>query len=189
MNRFAFAFAVLLAAAGSAVAQSFDERLSVCLSCHGEKGTSETADTPSLGGQHAPYALIQLYLFREKIRPVEIMNQMTAGFTDDDLRKFSDAIAKLPKPVAAADAGDPARTARGQALAAQHRCNVCHQPDFSGADNVPRIGGQREDYLARTLAEYKSQERKGYDAVMAEVMTGVQPAEIADLAHYIARVK
>jgi cytochrome c553 len=78
---------------------------------------------------------------------------------------------------------------RGQAAASQHRCNTCHNPDFSGKENVPRIGNQREDYLANTLAEYKSNARAGYDASMADVMAQVTPEQIADLAYYIARVR
>ena len=52
-----------------------------------------------------------------------------------------------------------------------------------------RIGNQREDYLAKTLAEYKSNVRAGYDASMADVMAQVKPEQIADLAYYIARVR
>ena len=76
----------------------------------------------------------------------------------------------MPKPAAPADAGDPARMQRGQALVQQHRCDTCHNPDFSGKENVPRIANQREDYLAKTLAEYKDNSRHGYDASMADVM-------------------
>jgi len=46
--------------------------------------------------------------------------------------------------------------ARAQALAQQHRCNSCHNPDYSGKDNVPRIANQREDYLARRLANTRT---------------------------------
>lgn len=175
--------------ASSASAQKFEERIAPCLACHGEKGQSETDNTPSLGAQQAPYALIQLYMFREKLRVNEIMNEMAKPLNDDDLRTFSDFIAKLPKPAPPADAGDAARMARGQAAAQLHRCNTCHNPDFSGKENVPRIGNQREDYLARTLAEYKSNTRAGYDASMADVMAVVTPEQIADLAYYIARVR
>ena len=103
-------------------------------------------------------------MFREKLRTFEPMNEMAKALTDDDLRTFSDFIAKMPKPAPPADAGDPARMQRGQALAQQHRCNTCHNPDFSGKENVPRIANQREDYLAKTLAEYKDNSRHGYDA-------------------------
>src|SRR3954451_5687411 len=114
-----------------AAAETFEERVAPCLACHGEKGQSTTENTPSLGAQQAPYALIQLFMFREKLRVFEPMNEMAKPLSDDDLRSFSDFIAKLPKP-APADAGDPSRMARASAAAQQHRCNSCHNPDFSG---------------------------------------------------------
>jgi cytochrome c553 len=177
---------VLIAA--SASAETLEERFVTCQGCHGEKGQSEIENTPSLGGQQAPYALIQLFMFREKLRTFEVMNEMTKGFTDDDLRLFSDFIAKLPKPAPPSDAGDSARLQRAEALVHQHRCNSCHNTDFSGKDNVPRIADQREDYLAKTMREYKDNSRHGYDGTMAEVLQPVTSDQIADLAYYIARV-
>ncbi|WMT73259.1 c-type cytochrome [Bradyrhizobium sp. Ash2021] len=182
----ALAFASIAFSAG---AETIEERAVTCFACHGEHGQSETENTPSLGGQQAPYALIQLFMFREKLRTFEPMNETAKSFTDDDLRVFSDFIATLPKPVPPADAGDPARMARGQTLAHQYLCNNCHNPDFSGKENVPRIANQREDYLAKTLAEYKDNSRHGYDGTMADVMGSVTKEQIADLAYYIARFR
>jgi cytochrome c553 len=179
----------LVVIASSVRAETIEERFTPCLGCHGEHGQSETENIPSLGGQQAPYALIQLFMFREKLRIFEPMNEMAKPFTDDDLRTFSDHIATLPKPGPPADAGDPARMQRAQAIVSQNHCNSCHKPDFSGGDNVPRIANQREDYLAKTLAEYKDNSRHGYDGTMAEVMQPVSPEQIADLAYYIARVR
>jgi len=173
----------------SAGAETLEERMAPCLACHGEKGQSETENTPSIGAQQAPYTLIQLFMFRQKLRIFEPMNEMAKDLTDDDLRTFSDFIAKLPKPAPPADAGDPARMQRGQAATQQHRCDTCHNPDFSGKDSVPRIANQREDYLARTLAEYKDNSRSGYDASMADVMAPVTAEQIADLAYFLARVR
>jgi cytochrome c553 len=173
----------------SARAATVEERAVTCFACHGEHGQSEMENTPSLGGQQAPYALIQLFMFREKLRTFEPMNEMTKSFTDDDLRTFSDFIATLPKPAPPADAGDPARMARGLALAQQNRCNSCHNADFSGKENVPRLANQREDYLAKTLGEYKDNSRHGYDGTMADVMGAVTKEQIVDLAYYIARVR
>lgn len=172
--------------AHSASAETIRERAAPCLACHGERGTSETENTPSLGGQQAPYALIQIFMFREKLRAFEPMNEMAKSLSDDDLRAFSDFIATLPKPVPPTDGADAARMARGEALARQNRCNTCHNTDYSGKENVPRIAGQREDYLAKTLAEYKDNIRHGYDATMADVMQTVGKEQIADLAHYLA---
>ena len=175
--------------ASSVRSETIQERAAPCLACHGEQGQSSSENTPSLGAQNAPYALIQLFMFREKLRAFEPMNEMAKALTDDDLRIFSDFIATLPKPKPPDDTGDAARIQRAQAAATQHRCNSCHKADFSGAENVPRIANQREDYLADTLAEYKSNARAGYDASMADVMAPVTPEQIADLAYYIARVR
>ena len=182
----ALAFASLAFSAG---AETIEERAATCFACHGERGQSATENTPSLGAQQAPYALIQLFMFREKLRSFEPMNEIAKSFTDDDLSKFSDLIAKQPKPAPPADAGEPARMQGGQALAQQHRCDNCHNRDFSGKENVPRIANQREDYLAKTMREYKDNTRHGYDGTMAEVLQPVTPEQIADLAYFLARVR
>jgi cytochrome c553 len=182
----ALAFASL---AFSADAETIEERAVTCFACHGEKGQSETENTPSLGAQQAPYALIQLFMFREKLRSFEPMNEVAKGFSDDDLQKFSDFISKLPKPAPPEEAGDPARMQRGLALIQQNRCDNCHNADLSGKENVPRIANQREDYLAKTLLEYKDNSRHGYDGTMADVMGAVNKEQIAELAYYIAHVR
>jgi cytochrome c553 len=184
-----FLFLAFTLAASPLNAETIQERAATCFACHGEHGQSESENTPSLGGQQAPYALIQLFMFREKLRVFEPMNEMAKSFTDDDLHAFSDFIGTLPKPAPPADAGDPARIARAQALATQNHCNSCHRPDFSGSDNVPRIANQREDYLAKTMREYKDNSRHGYEGTMAEVLQSVTTDQIDDLAYYIARVR
>jgi cytochrome c553 len=182
----ALAFALIVSVAR---AETIEERTAPCLACHGEHGQSETENTPSLGGQQPPYALIQLFMFREKLRVFEPMNEMAKALSDDDLRTFSEFIGKMPKPQPSADPGDPVRMQRAQALVQQHRCNSCHNTDFSGKDNVPRIADQREDYLAKTLREYKDNSRHGYDGTMAEVLQPVTAEQIADLAYYLARLR
>jgi|ERR1700688_2296009 len=186
------------AAIGPVFAETFSERVAPCLACHGHNGQSENPVVPSLGGQPAPYLLIQLYLFREKQRAstfkkddqmIQIMSEMTKEFTDDDLRAFSDYLAKLPAPPPPADTGDAARVQSGRAQITANRCNSCHNLDLSGRENIPHIANQREDFLTKTLREYKDNTRHGYDGVMAEVLAPVTDAQIADLAYYIARFR
>jgi quinol monooxygenase YgiN len=55
------------------LAETFQERIGLCLTCHGENGQSDNVEVPSLGAEPAPFVLIQLYLFREKQRRVEPM--------------------------------------------------------------------------------------------------------------------
>jgi cytochrome c553 len=168
-------------------ADSIDRRMVPCLACHGATGQSANPEIPSLGAQPSPYVLIQLYLFREKLRRLDVMNDAVKGFTDDDLRTFADTISRLPPPQPTAGTTDPARMARGQALVLQHRCNICHNPDLAGRDNVPRIAGQREDFLVKTMREYKGNIRAGYDASMGDVLQPISDADILDLAYFSAR--
>ena len=179
---------LLAALGGQASAQSVSEKLPTCLACHGESGTSQTENVPSLGAQNSPYALIQLFMFREGLRTADPMNEMMKGVADADLQAFADAIAKLPQPKAA-EGGDAQRMAHGQVLAGQNHCNMCHRADFSGQENVPRLGGQREDYLLKSLREYKSGIRHGYDASMADVVQPMSDADFVDVAYYISRAK
>ena len=180
--------ALLSLAALPVAAATLEERVAVCLACHGEKGLSTIPDVPSLGAQPAFYVTTQLYMFRERIRIVEPMNAMTKGLSDDDLRAMAEAISQLPPPPAPGPP-DPARLERARALIRQHRCNFCHNPDFSGEQNVPRLAGQREDYLVKALREYKSNARRAYDFSMADVMYPVTDADILDLAHFLAHLR
>jgi cytochrome c553 len=181
--------AAMLVASFPAVAQTVQERLPVCLSCHGEKGQSANQEVPSLGAQQKDYVLVQLYMFREKLRKVELMNEMAKGLTDGDLQAMSEFIAKLPAPVPPADAGDAARIERAKDIVAKNRCNFCHTSTFAGQDQIPRIAGQREDYLLKTLREYKSGERRSYDPAMASVVEPMKDEDFADMAYYLARAK
>lgn len=178
-----------IAMAFPAAAQTVQERLPACLACHGDKGQSANPEVPSLGAQQKDYVLVQLYMFREKLRDVALMNEMTKGMSDDDLRVMSETIAKLPAPVPAADGGDAARIEHAKGLVVANRCNFCHAANFAGQDQVPRIAGQREDYIVKTLREYKSNARHGYDPAMASVVAPLQDQDFADLAYFLARAK
>jgi hypothetical protein len=76
-----------------------------------------------------------------------------------------------------------------RSLVRKHHCLFCHNSDFSGHENVPRLAGQREDYLLKALLDFKSNTRPGYDASMAEVVRPISEAELADLAYLMARAR
>jgi cytochrome c553 len=181
--------AVLLAGAPPALAAEPTEKLAACLACHGAEGQSDIANVPSLGAQPAPYSIIQLFLFREKMRIAEPMNEMARELSDDDLRAMADALAALPPPKPPAEPGDPARLARAASVVAQNHCNICHRPNFSGQENVPRVADQREDYLLKALRDYKSGARHGYEPTMAEVLQPIGDADLSELAYYLAHFR
>jgi cytochrome c553 len=189
MRRFLAAVAALTLATLPAMSATLDEKLAPCLACHGEKGQSENPLVPSLGAQPKDFLLVQLYIFREKMRKVELMNEMAKGLTDDDLRSMSEALAKLPAPMPVPEAIDPARMERVKTLVTQNHCNFCHAATFGGQDQIPRLAAQREDYLLKALREYKSGARPGYEPTMASVVQPMKDEDFVELAYYLARVK
>jgi cytochrome c553 len=161
----------------------------LCAACHGANGRSDMPATPALAGQHSFYAITQLFLFREGRRNNEAMIAVAKTLKDDDLRGFSDFIGTLPPvPPPAPAPPDAAIMSKGQVLARQHKCVFCHGDDLAGGQQVPRIGGQREDYLLTSLKGFKDGTRPGYTQAMSEAMSQVPAADIEPLAYYIARM-
>lgn len=178
-------FCLLPPAAGAA--EAGDAPLVACLSCHGNAERPPLPGVPALGAQPQDYLTIQLYMFREKMRAVEPMTSMLKGMKDDELKRLAASIAKLPPPAPSSEAADAGRIERAQALVVQHRCNFCHNKDYSGQQNVPRLAGQREDYLLKALRDYKSNARRGYDATMDDVIYPLNDDHFRDLAHFLSR--
>jgi cytochrome c553 len=161
----------------------------LCAACHGANGRSDMPGTPALAGQHSFYAITQLFLFRERRRSNEAMTAVARPMSDADLQGFANFIGALPPVLAPPPATPPdaARMKKGAELAQQHKCLVCHGADFAGGQQVPRIAGQREDYLQMTLRGFKSGERPGYTMAMGEAVNRVTPDELDTLAYYAAR--
>lgn len=88
------------------------------------------------------------------------------GLTNSDLTAFAQRVTKLPPPPD--DSTDPVRFARGRTLTVRHPCGVCHNPDFSGREQMPRLAHQREDNLLKSMREHQSGARLGYGGAMAQ---------------------
>lgn len=160
----------------------------LCAACHGANGRSDIPGTPALAGQHSFYAITQLFLFREGRRGNAAMTAIAKQMNDADLQGFANFIGTLPPvpPPPPDTPPDPARMKKGAELAQQHKCLACHGADFAGGQQVPRIAGQREEYLQATLRGFKSGERPGYTMAMGGAVSQVTPEELDTLAYYAA---
>ena len=64
-------------------------------------------------------------------------------------------------------------------------CQACHGVDGnSQVPDFPKLGGQRPDYLAKALRDYKSGARK--NAIMAPMAQPLSAQDIENLAAYYA---
>ncbi len=171
-------------------AASLQEQIAQCATCHGENGQSQNPDIPSIGGQPKLFVMYQLFFYREGRRKHPDMNRIAKAMSDADLQAISDYVAGLPAPPPATRAiDDPARYRRGAALAEQRFCQPCHNADYSGREQMPRVAGQHEPYLLKALKDYRAGARIGTQAAMAEAVRGLDDASLADLAYFLARFR
>src|SRR6266404_995746 len=133
------------------------EQAESCAACHGPGGHSSMTEVPSLAGQPAYYLTLQLTLFRDEQRQSARMSPIAAALSDSDVRQLSAYFAALP----------PAEPADGQ-------------------DQMPRLAGQRDDYLLKAMKDYRVGKRAGFDGTMTEVLHGLPDRDLAALAHYLS---
>jgi len=181
----------LLACSAGALgqAQTLQDRIAQCEACHGKDGRSADPKIPHIGGQPKLAVMYQLFFYREGRRKSEEMNLIAKDLTDADITAIAEQVARLPPPPPAAGAIDQARFRRGAELASGRICTSCHNPDFSGRQQMPRLAGQHEAYTVKALQDYRAGARIGTQAVMAEAVRGLSDDDFADLAYFLARVR
>ena len=154
----------------------------------GKRAYPAIPGVPSLAGQTDQFIQWQLVFFRSGRRENPLMSPMVANLTDEDVRNLGAYFASLPRNAEPAEAEvNAALKAKGQAIAQQHHCSVCHMDDFRGKQAAASIANQREDYIAKALADYRSAARPSVGvAAMTEAASGLSDDDIAALAHYLA---
>lgn len=156
-----------------------------CAVCHGSPESAPLAGMPTLAGQQEEFLVLQLILLREGLRDVPQMTGMLNGFSDRELGELAQYFARQPlsRHDASRDAG---LHGRGASLARSLGCGSCHLADFSGQRQVPRLRGQREDYLLEAMKAYRDNRRTGVDTSMNAVLYQVSDTDLRALAHYLA---
>lgn len=169
-----------------APAADVPEQASFCETCHGKGGNSTLAGTPSIAAQPATFLENQLVFFREGLRNAPVMEPVAKKMTDAEITALARHFAAQPARSVAGPA-EPASMARGKQLAETLHCGQCHLPKYEGRAQMPRLAGQREDYMVEAMIGYRDGKRTGADTTMSEVLYGMNDADIKALAHYLAR--
>jgi cytochrome c553 len=170
-----------------ATAQDLGTRLVACAACHGVDGNSKTSASPSLAGQPKTFLENQIIMIREGIRVIPAMTGQLDGIPDKEVialaRHFS---GQTLKPLEAKR--DEALYKRGEQLSRQMLCGTCHLADYKGRDQMPRLAGQREDYLLHSMLQFKNNQAIGRDTIMAASLYGIPDADIKAIAHYLSQL-
>jgi len=113
------------------------------------------------------------------------MNPQMQGIADREIQQLAEHFSKQAARIVSAGATDRKLFAQGQALARKLRCGICHLADFSGQKQMPRLAGQREEYLESEMRAYRANQRP--DTTMNAALYGVKDDEVRALAHFLSR--
>ena len=179
--------AALFISAPQALAQKGGDP-GACAACHGADGNSAIAGTPSIAAQPRIFLENYLVMTREGLRGNDVMRALLKGVPDKDIVALAKHYTSL-KPRAATEPVDQKLFQKGKEIASRNRCGICHLRDFRGREQMPRLAGQREDFLAEVMLQYRQNRRAGGDTMMAAVLHGIPEADFKALAHYFSRLK
>jgi cytochrome c553 len=166
-------------------AQTLDQKVQICSGCHGGNGKPVDKTIPNIWGQQAGYLYIQLRDFKRGDRKSEIMQPIASAFERDDMMAIAEYFSTKPwpdlgQPRAPKDVAQRARTADGSV-----GCTGCHLDHFQGDSTVPRLAGQGRDYLAKTMADFRTRAR-GNNPGMSDLMIATSTDDLTALAEYLA---
>lgn len=190
MKRLVLAAALFAATCASAAVDlaAGQAKAQLCVACHGPGGVSQTAETPSLAGQPDGFIQWQLVFFRGGRRVSPVMQPIAESLKDDDIRNLAAYFAAQKPGKPQAGPANEALMAAGRKLSQANRCAACHKDDYSGTQATPRLAGQREDYLLKSLRSFKASTRTGGAmAAMPEVVMPLADDDLKALAHFLAR--
>ena len=170
-----------------AQAQTISAKLLVCAACHGADGNAQLAGAPSLASQPKIFIENQLVMIREGMRNIPMMQGMLDGVSDDEISAMATHYAKLPVKKPPVDR-QAALYALGEKKSSDMRCGTCHLPNYVGREQMPRLAGQREDYLLHSMRQFKSNQAVGRDTIMAASLYGVGDEDLKAIAHFLSRL-
>ena len=172
---------------GSTPARASDiaEKVEICSGCHGADGKPADKTTPVIWGQSTGYIYIQLRDFKRGDRKSDIMQPIASAFEKDDMLAIAEYFSQKPWP----DLGQPraAKEVARKANDAEHSvgCTGCHLEQFQGSGTTPRLAGQSHDYLAKTMADFRTRAR-GNNPGMSDLMIATPESDLSALAEYLA---
>ena len=179
---------VVLLATPFCWSQTLANRIALCGACHGAQGNSVIPNTPSIAGQPKVFLENQLVLIREGMRDIPQMKGLLDNVPDAELSALAQHYAALPV-VKPSTQQRQDLFAKGESLSKEMRCGICHLPNYVGREQMPRLAGQREDYLLHTMRSMKSNQVAGRDPIMTASLYGISDADLQAIAHYLAHVK
>ena len=158
--------------------------IAACAHCHGTDGNSSSGQYPSLARQNKEYIVKQLMDFKTKARTDIQMSPMVGVLTENDARllaKFYNGENIVQQRGIDADLA-----AQGKKLAADLKCASCHQKNYRGDKEIPRLSRQKRVYLVKQMKDYRDGKRTNDNGVKMPEVKNLSDDQIEVLSHYFA---
>ena len=169
----------------AARAQSIEEKAQVCSACHGENGIPQDKATPVIAGQHQGYLYLQLRDYKLGTRANEQMAPIAQALERDEMMALAEYFSKQPWPNLRQPAASAEETATALRANASIGCTGCQLGEYQGDGSQPRLSGQRREYLAQTMLDFRTRARANNPG-MTDLMRATSEADIAPMAAYLA---
>ena len=189
-------------------AKAGQTKASACAACHGADGNSSDPQYPNIAGQSERYTAHQMALIASGQRGgmAVAMVPFVQDLTPQDMRDIGAYFATQKGAAGLADdtiiADGPYKGMKfyeigqqlyrgGDAARGIPACMACHGPTGAGNPGpaYPHVGGQRQDYAARRLQEYRTGTTTVKDPalfnIMAQVTNKLTDQEIQSLGTYL----
>ncbi|HET6388253.1 c-type cytochrome [Hyphomicrobium sp.] len=184
----AFVMTSLLAVGERAAAQTLNDLTQTCAACHGEAGVPTEKTTPVIWGQPRAYLLNQLNDFKIGRRKNEIMSGVAESLSKQDMEALATYYSQQQWPDLQQPAPSPEDRAAADAVVNSLNCRGCHQANYQGDTVRPRLAGQQDEYLLKTMTDFHTGERRNYIG-MVVLMKSLDEAQLKPVANYLASLR
>jgi cytochrome c553 len=179
-------------------ANTIEERVRACASCHGQQGRGiSNVYFPRIAGKPAGYLYNQLVAFRDGRRKYAPMNYLLAYLPDEYLLKMAEyyAAAQVPFDNPSPPAVSQEVLQHGRNLVTNGNpekqipaCVACHGPGLSGREpGIPGLIGLRSDYISAQLGAWRYGTRTALEPdCMQLVAARLTEADVAAVSAWLS---
>ena len=160
------------------------ERSMLCGYCHGKDGNSVKNYIPNLAQQNAEYLLKQFEMFSSGERKSYVMQQLSRSLSAAEKINLSLYYSSMQVAASEEISGSTIGHDKYQGF-----CFACHGEKGLGNKDLPRLAGQKKEFLVKTLTAFKEGKKSRSTSPMVKIMGAVKDSDIEPLADYIASMK
>lgn len=167
----------------------------ICMGCHGVDGNNDNTLYPILAGQGKGYLEKQLNDFKSGVRKEDHMSSMVQAISLSDIPHIAAYFAKQKRKIISTykKESNLGKLIYNKGLIQKDitACADCHGEKALGNNilKFPSLAGQHEDYLSKTLKEFRVGKRHNdRGKIMRNISVALSDSEIKALAVYLAHL-